>query len=401
MFDAECVDGRCAILRCDIGWVDLDALAETGCEYECLAFEGEACDGADNDCDGETDEAEDLPPPPAGLCRTTTGTPCEGVFPVCETRGAGTGWYCDYPAEVEFDPSVPNGIVLEEALCDGLDGDCDGAADDAFPELGSACDNGEVGACRDLGEVRCDTADPTTTICDLTGPPDPAPGAPSPETCNGVDDDCDGVVDNSDPDDPARILDDMVHVLSGTLDFWIYRYEASRPDGTDSDPGVGSARACSRAEVLPWTTVGFDAAAEACAAAGHRLCTASEWTAACEGSEGRRFPYGDDYLGEQCNGGDRDALPGGTLDHEVAPSGSFAECLSEDGIADLSGNVKEWTDDERGTSGPPDDLPIYVIRGGSFLSPERGLECGTDLSRATADTVLPGLGFRCCSSTGP
>jgi len=47
------------------------------------------------------------------------------------------------------------------------------------------------------------------------------------------------------------------------------------------------------------------------------------------------------------------------------------------------------------------DKRIYVMRGGSYESPELGLTCGTDLSRATADTLLPTLGFRCCNNAGP
>jgi hypothetical protein len=42
-----------------------------------------------------------------------------------------------------------------------------------------------------------------------------------------------------------------------------------------------------------------------------------------------------------------------------------------------------------------------VVRGGSFESPRLGLTCQTDLSRATADSVLGGLGFRCCSDEAP
>jgi formylglycine-generating enzyme required for sulfatase activity len=61
----------------------------------------------------------------------------------------------------------------------------------------------------------------------------------------------------------------------------------------------------------------------------------------------------------------------------------------------MSGNLKEWTDDQPGVD------PIYVVRGGSYQSPEFGLTCQTDLSQATGATVLSTLGFRCCDSDGP
>ena len=78
--------------------------------------------------------------------------------------------------------------------------------------------------------------------------------------------------------------------------------------------------------------------------------------------------------------------------------GALAMCVSADGVHDLSGNVKEWTDDPRDIVG---GSQIYVIRGGNFDSPRLGLTCQSDLSRATEETALPTLGFRCCSDTGP
>jgi formylglycine-generating enzyme required for sulfatase activity len=99
------------------------------------------------------------------------------------------------------------------------------------------------------------------------------------------------------------------------------------------------------------------------------------------------------YSATMCNGADRVAMS------VVLPTGSAAMCRTTDGALDMSGNVKEWTNDPRGTSGS--GRPIYVIRGGSFDSPELGLTCGTDLSRATSDTIQATLGFRCCSTTAP
>jgi len=391
--DGACVEGACEMTACLDGFVDLDD--EPGCEYACPVFPttGEMCNGFDDDCDGEVDEPAELPPPPSDLCRTTAGTPCEGVVPICVEREGRTTWFCDYPAEVEFDPVIPNGIILEELRCDGFDGDCDGVADDSFPSLGDDCDNGDRGACRDVGAIICDPTDDTTVTCDLSVAPDPPPGVPSAEVCNGVDDDCDGIVDNSDPTDPARVMDDMVRITASGLDFWIYRHEASRPDASMTGTGSSTARACGRDGVLPWTSVGYAEAQAACAAAGHRLCTAAEWLAACTGGDGRSYPYGAGYDAMICNGADRDAVPGGPIDSRVEPTGALAMCVSPDGVADLSGNVKEWTADERGS--------VVVVRGGSHESPELGLTCGTELSRATPDTILPTLGFRCCDDDGP
>ena len=397
-----CVEGECTLESCQIGFVDLDPQAP-GCEYRCPVFPpmAEECNGVDDDCDGVVDEPADLPSPPQGQCRVQVGTPCEGVSMVCDTRGTPpvTTWYCDYPPEVEFDPLVPNGIVMEETLCDGHDGDCDGAADETFPDLGQECDNGGIGACRDAGLRVCEPVDATSTLCDLSFPPDPDPAAPRPEECNGVDDNCDGIVDNPDPSDLARVVDDMVRVQHHGLDFWIYRYEASRPDAAASAPGVSGARPCSRPGVLPWARVTYNEASAVCVSVGKRLCTSDEWQAACEGGAFYSYPYGNTYEGSTCNGVDHDGIPGGLDDDVLLPTGSLGQCLSTDGVFDLSGNVREWTDDQ--TAETPAGDPIYVVRGGEYQTPAPGLTCAFTMSQALGTVVLPSVGFRCCSSTPP
>jgi hypothetical protein len=394
-----CTEGECTFVECQPGFVDLDPNVP-GCEYQCPVFppRAEDCNGVDDDCDGEIDEVTDLPPPPAGLCRNTPGTPCEGVSMVCATRGAPpvTRWYCDYPPEVEFDPTVPNGIVLEETLCDGHDGDCDGAPDDPFTDLGQECDNGELGICRDGGVRVCDPGDPSRTICDLSVPPDPL-GTATAEVCNGLDDNCDGIVDN--PTGPDRVIDDMVHVTHGGSDFWIYTYEASRPDATTMAGGASAARSCSRPGVLPWRGVTFAGAAAACAVSGKRLCTADEYLAACGGASGFAYPYGNAFDVDVCNAEPYDGIPGGPNDNVLIPTGAATTCTSEVGAFDLSGNLKEWTDD---ITGQTDDLvDIAVLRGGAYDTPAQGATCDFRSSRAAVDTVLPTIGFRCCSDTAP
>ena len=73
-------------------------------------------------------------------------------------------------------------------LCDGIDNDCDGVADEDFDRDGDGyydCSNTE---CREYyGELKCD--------CNDT---DPDATTVSPEVCNGKDDDCDGEIDEGD-----------------------------------------------------------------------------------------------------------------------------------------------------------------------------------------------------------
>ncbi|MEZ4399499.1 MAG: MopE-related protein [Kofleriaceae bacterium] len=388
-----CTGGVCTLVGCQPGFADLDSDPLT-CEYRCPLFPtiAEDCNGVDDDCDGVVDE--DLPPPPTGQCRTQPGTPCEGTTMVCATRAGVTRWYCAYPATVEFDPTVPNGIVLSEQLCDGADGDCDGVVDDSFPDLGAACDDGGIGVCRDGGIRRCDPADPTRTTCDLTALPDPLP--PSAEACDGRDNDCNGVVD--DATGPGRVIDAMVHVQIAALDFYIDAYEASRPDATLASVGNSEARACSNPQVLPWRAATFATAAAACAAAGKTLCSATQWESACAGAPATAYPYGDLFVRDRCNTESFDGVPGGADDDVLVATGALAGCQSTVGAFDLSGNLKEWTDDITGQAGGVD---IAVVRGGAYDSPGLGATCGFRTSRATVDTVLPTIGFRCCKLTPP
>ncbi|MHC4816034.1 MAG: MopE-related protein, partial [Planctomycetota bacterium] len=74
-------------------------------------------------------------------------------------------------------------------LCNGLDDDCDNVADEDFPLLGTACNNGQLGACYNTGTYVCRT-DETGVECNAVA------GNPTNETCNGIDDDCNGKIDD-------------------------------------------------------------------------------------------------------------------------------------------------------------------------------------------------------------
>jgi hypothetical protein len=141
--------------------------SDDGLTTVCPAVAGtpsaETCNGDDDDCDGLVDD--DLGGEP---CGSDVGA-CSSGSTVCvagELHCVGS-----------VDP-IPE-------LCNGVDDDCDGAVDDGNPGAGDTCDTGQPGVCavgldvcRD-GALHCEPAE-----------------APTPEMCNGDDDDCDGAVDD-------------------------------------------------------------------------------------------------------------------------------------------------------------------------------------------------------------
>jgi hypothetical protein len=390
-----CSQGKCTIGSCVGGFVDQNGGVADGCEYKCTPSGIEICDGLDNDCNGQVDDNLLLP---QSICRALG--PCQGAQAVC--KGA-QGWQCEYGPEVELHPCAkdqdcgagnicdtakgvcPGVVILEERKCDGKDGDCDGVADDPWVTvLGKGCELDsppKKGICRNVGQLGCDPVTQDKVLCTLVTPGQ----APKLETCNGLDDDCDGVVDNL---DLAQNPGTEEWVTAGT--FKIFKYEATRPDGTSTSAGIASTgRPCSVPGRLPWAVVTKEEAQAACGRAGARLCTSTEWMKACRGQSNTLYPYGAAFSASACNGYAYSASPA------VLPTDQPATCVSDWGSAgtifDMSGNVKEWTSVTTG----------YEIRGGAYDTPSisgfsAGLSCDYVLPAPPSALRLPTLGFRCC-----
>jgi len=140
-----------------------------------------------------------------------------------------------------------------------------------------------------------------------------------------------------------------------------------------------------------------------------RLCTAREWTLACEGPD--RLPYPNGLIRDRgaCNIDqphrfpDVDALNNpSSVERELArldqrtPSGKMAGCVSEFGVHDMIGNVDEWV-----TPDGPEEAAGFgketALKGGYY---------GAVRSRCRPATPSHGptfkfyqIGFRCCRDT--
>ena len=143
------------------------------CTAQAAGGSDERCDGVDNNCNGSIDEGV------AGCCNEGETRPCGLDEGVC-TAGTQT---CG--ADQTFGACSGRGPDPKE-LCNGLDDDCDGRADEDVedPRLGQSCDTQAPGVCA-AGRWSCQS-----------GAMNCAPLAqPSDERCNNVDDNCDGQVD--------------------------------------------------------------------------------------------------------------------------------------------------------------------------------------------------------------
>jgi len=151
---------------------------------------------------------------------------------------------------------------------------------------------------------------------------------------------------------------------------------------------------------LPITGLTRDEASAFCRWAGGRLPTVDELAFAAAGTDGRRYPWGS--TGAVCRRAAWGLKTGICAEGAIGPeiAGSHPDGHSPQGVADLAGNVAEWT-----RTAASDVIPgagqEAVIFGGSYA--HRGASALRAWVRQTADpnSRQSVVGFRCAYDADP